>query len=159
MRPFLTFAFSAVGVALVAACTPPSNPPAAQPMGNTTSTVPNLGNLTGVAKVTTPSGIVFESVKNGSGTSPKATDTVKVNYRGTLITGTEFDSSYKRGEPAEFPVTAVIKGWTEALQLMNVGSKWQLFIPSDLAYGAEGRPPVIGPNAALVFEVELLGVQ
>jgi FKBP-type peptidyl-prolyl cis-trans isomerase FklB len=84
---------------------------------------------------------------------------VTVNYRGTLIDGTEFDSSYKRGQPATFQVNGVIKGWTEALQLMKTGSKWQLFIPSDLAYGEKGAGPQIGPNAVLVFEVELLSVK
>ena len=81
------------------------------------------------------------------------------NYRGTLINGTEFDSSYKRGQPATFPVNGVIKGWTEALQLMPVGSKWQLFIPAELAYGERGPDPAIGPNATLIFEVELLSVE
>jgi FKBP-type peptidyl-prolyl cis-trans isomerase FklB len=82
-----------------------------------------------------------------------------VNYKGTLINGTEFDSSYKRGQPASFAVNAVIKGWTEALQLMPTGSKWQLFIPSDLAYGERGAGPGIGPNATLIFEVELVSIQ
>src|SRR6266496_2228266 len=94
--------------------------------------------------------------KEGSGAQPKPTDMVTVNYRGTLIDGTEFDSSYKRGQPATFPVTGVIKGWTEALQLMKVGSKYQLWIPSSLAYGERSVSPEIGPNAALIFEVELL---
>jgi FKBP-type peptidyl-prolyl cis-trans isomerase FklB len=86
-------------------------------------------------------------------------DSVVCNYRGTLLNNTEFDSSYKRGQPATFPVGHVIKGWTEALQLMPVGSKWQLFIPSDLAYGDHGTGAEIGPNATLVFEVELLSIQ
>src|SRR6185369_610639 len=90
---------------------------------------------------------------------PTANDTVSCNYRGTLINGTEFDSSYKRGQPAKFPVTGVIKGWTEALQIMPVGSKWQLFIPSDLAYGSQARSAEIGPNATLLFELELLGIE
>jgi FKBP-type peptidyl-prolyl cis-trans isomerase FklB len=84
---------------------------------------------------------------------------VVCNYRGTLINGTEFDSSYKRGQPASFPVSGVIKGWTEALQLMPVGSKWQLFVPGDLAYGSRGAGGPIGPNATLIFEVELLSIQ
>src|SRR5204863_5348461 len=93
------------------------------------------------------------------GPKPAATDTVVCNYRGTLLDNTEFDSSYKRGQPATFPVTGVIKGWTEALQLMPVGSKWQLFIPSDLAYAERGAGPQIGPNATLIFEVELHSIQ
>ena len=95
----------------------------------------------------------------GTGPKPAATDTVVCNYKGTLINGTEFDNSYKRGEPATFGVTGVIKGWTEALQLMPVGSKWQLFIPSNLAYGEHARSAEIGPNATLVFEVELVSIQ
>src|ERR1700679_4066109 len=108
--------------------------------------------------VTLPSGLQYKILKAGTGPKPAATDTVSVNYRGTLINGTEFDSSYKRGQPATFGVTGVIKGWTEALQLMPVGSKWQLFIPSDLAYGERGQR-TIEPNATLVFEVELLSIQ
>jgi FKBP-type peptidyl-prolyl cis-trans isomerase FklB len=107
---------------------------------------------------TTTSGLQYIVLKQGDGPTPKATDTVKVHYRGTLINGTEFDSSYKRGEPTTFPVNQVIKGWTEALQKMPVGSKWKLFIPSDLAYGENAQPP-IPPNAVLVFEVELIGIE
>ena len=107
---------------------------------------------------TTASGLQYKVLKEGSGPTPKSTDTVKVNYRGTVLDGTEFDSSYKRGEPASFPVNRVIKGWTEALQLMKVGSKYQLFIPADLAYGGRGAGSDIGPNAMLIFEVELLGI-
>jgi FKBP-type peptidyl-prolyl cis-trans isomerase len=106
-----------------------------------------------------PDGLQYKVIKDGTGTTPKATDTVSVHYRGTLVDGKEFDSSYKRGEPATFPVNGVIKGWTEALQLMKVGSKWQLFIPSALAYGDTGAPPDIMPGATLVFEVELLGIK
>jgi FKBP-type peptidyl-prolyl cis-trans isomerase FklB len=105
---------------------------------------------------TTASGLQYKVVKEGTGALPKPTDTVTVNYRGTLIDGTEFDSSYKRGQPATFPVNGVIKGWTEALQLMKVGSKYQVFIPSNLAYGERSVSPEIGPNAALVFDVELM---
>ncbi len=108
---------------------------------------------------TLPSGLQYKVITEGKGKSPKATDTVTVNYRGTLIDGTEFDSSYKRGEPATFQVNGVIKGWTEALQLMKEGSKWQLFIPSNLAYGERGAGGVIGPNATLIFEVELLSIK
>jgi FKBP-type peptidyl-prolyl cis-trans isomerase FklB len=108
---------------------------------------------------TTASGLQYKVEKEGSGTPPKETDTVVVNYRGTLIDGTEFDSSYKRGEPATFPVNRVIKGWTEALQLMKPGAKYQLFIPSDLAYGPGGTGGDIGPNATLIFEVELISAK
>lgn len=107
----------------------------------------------------TASGLQYKVIKAGEGAMPKATDTVTVNYKGTLIDGTEFDSSYKRGEAATFPVSGVIKGWTEALQLMKVGSKWQLFIPSNIAYGERGAGGQIGPNATLIFEVELLSIK
>jgi FKBP-type peptidyl-prolyl cis-trans isomerase FklB len=110
--------------------------------------------------VTLPSGLQYKILKEGTGPKPAATDTVVCNYKGTLLDNTEFDSSYKRGQPATFPVSGVIKGWTEALQLMPVGSKWQLFIPSELAYGARGGPGGgIGPNATLFFEVELMSIQ
>jgi FKBP-type peptidyl-prolyl cis-trans isomerase len=109
--------------------------------------------------VTLPSGLQYKVIKQGDGPKPTATDTVETNYRGTLINGTEFDSSYKRGEPATFPVNQVIKGWTEALQLMPVGSKWQLFIPADLAYGPRSPSPEIGPNSALIFDIELLSIK
>lgn len=108
--------------------------------------------------VTLPSGLQYKVLKEGSGPKPTASDTVSCNYRGTLINGKEFDSSYKRGEPTSFPVGGVIKGWTEALQLMPVGSKWQLFIPPDMAYGDRGAPPDIGPGETLIFEVELLSI-
>jgi FKBP-type peptidyl-prolyl cis-trans isomerase FklB len=106
-----------------------------------------------------PSGLQYKILKEGSGPKPTASDTVVCNYRGTLIDGKEFDSSYKRGEPATFPVNGVIKGWTEALQLMPVGSKWQLFLPADLAYGDRGAGADIGPDATLIFEVELMSIQ
>jgi FKBP-type peptidyl-prolyl cis-trans isomerase FklB len=109
--------------------------------------------------VTLPSGLEYKILTAGTGPKPTASDSVVCNYRGTLIDGKEFDSSYKRGQPATFPVGGVIKGWTEALQLMPVGSKWQLFVPSELAYGERGSGPDIGPNATLVFEVELLSIQ
>lgn len=105
-----------------------------------------------------PSGLQYKILKQGTGPKPTASDTVVCNYQGTLIDGKEFDSSYKRGQPATFPVSGVIKGWTEALQLMPVGSKWQLFIPADLAYGDRGPSPEIGPDSTLVFEVELLSI-
>jgi FKBP-type peptidyl-prolyl cis-trans isomerase FklB len=109
--------------------------------------------------VTLPSGLQYKVLKEGNGPKPSASDAVVCNYRGTLLNNTEFDSSYKRGQPATFPVGGVIKGWTEALQLMPVGSKWQLFIPSELAYGQRGAGAGIGPNATLVFEIELLSIQ
>jgi FKBP-type peptidyl-prolyl cis-trans isomerase FklB len=108
---------------------------------------------------TTASGLQYKVLKEGNGAQPKATDTVTVNYRGTLIDGTEFDSSYKRGQPATFPVSGVIKGWTEALQLMKVGSKYQLFIPANLAYGDRSPGPQIPAGSTLIFEVELLDVK
>jgi FKBP-type peptidyl-prolyl cis-trans isomerase len=111
------------------------------------------------AGVTTlPSGLQYKEITPGTGKSPKATDTVTTHYKGTLIDGTEFDSSYKRSEPATFPVSGVISGWTEALQLMKEGAKWQLFLPSNLAYGERGAGGVIGPNVTLIFEVELISV-
>jgi FKBP-type peptidyl-prolyl cis-trans isomerase len=116
-------------------------------------------NKTKEGIVTLPSGLEYKILTQGTGAKPAATDTVVCNYRGTLINGTEFDSSYKRGQPAIFPVSGVIKGWTEALQLMPVGSKWQLFLPAELAYGERGPSPEIGPNSTLVFEVELLSIQ
>jgi FKBP-type peptidyl-prolyl cis-trans isomerase len=109
--------------------------------------------------VTLPSGLQYKVEKEGTGPKPTASDSVVCNYRGTLINGTEFDSSYKRGQPATFPVSGVIKGWTEALQLMPVGSKWQLFVPSELAYGDHGAGADIGPGATLMFEVEVLSIQ
>jgi FKBP-type peptidyl-prolyl cis-trans isomerase len=108
--------------------------------------------------VTTESGLQYQVITEGTGPKPSADDTVEVHYRGTLTDGTEFDSSYSRGETVTFGVGQVIPGWTEALQLMPVGSKWKLAIPSDLAYGAGGAGQIIGPNAALVFEVELVGI-
>jgi FKBP-type peptidyl-prolyl cis-trans isomerase FklB len=108
---------------------------------------------------TLPSGLQYKVVKAGTGKKPKSTDTVTVHYRGTLINGTEFDSSYKRGQTVNFPVSGVIPGWIEALQLMEEGAKWQLFVPSNLAYGEKGAGNVIGPNATLIFEVELVSIQ
>ncbi len=105
----------------------------------------------------TSSGLQYKVITLGTGAKPLATDKVKVHYKGTLLDGTEFDSSYKRGTPAEFPLANVIKGWTEGLQLMPVGSKYEFYIPSELAYGKQG-PPSIGPNQALIFEVELLEI-
>ena len=108
--------------------------------------------------VVTNSGLQYEVLKSGSGATPAATDTVRVHYVGTLLDGTEFDSSVRRGEPAEFGVNQVIAGWTEALQLMSVGSKYKLYIPARIAYGERGAGQAIPPNAALIFEVELLDI-
>jgi FKBP-type peptidyl-prolyl cis-trans isomerase FklB len=108
---------------------------------------------------TTASGLQYKVLKEGNGPQPKATDTVTVDYKGTLIDGTEFDSSYKRGQPTTFPLNGVIKGWTEGLQLMKTGGKYQFFIPSDLAYGPRAMGPDIAPNSTLIFEVELKNVQ
>ena len=109
--------------------------------------------------VTTDSGLQYKIITTGEGKQPKDSDTVTTHYKGTLIDGREFDSSYKRDKPASFPVKGVVKGWTEALQLMHVGDKWQLFIPSELAYGATKRSELIEANSTLVFELELLGIK
>jgi len=108
---------------------------------------------------TTGSGLQYKALKQGTGAQPKESDTVTVNYRGTLINGTEFDSSYKRGQAATFPLSGVIKGWTEGLQLMKVGSKYQLFVPPNLGYGDRAVGPDISPNSTLIFEVELLDIK
>jgi FKBP-type peptidyl-prolyl cis-trans isomerase FklB len=108
---------------------------------------------------TLPSGLQYKVLKAGAGKKPTATDTVTVHYRGTLIDGKEFDSSYRRGKPATFPVNGVIPGWTEALPLMEEGAKWELFIPSNLAYGERSAGGDIGPNATLIFEVELISIE
>jgi len=109
--------------------------------------------------VTTDSGLQYKVLQEGDGASPSVSDRVSVHYRGTLLSGKEFDSSYERGEPVAFNLDKVIPGWTEALQLMKVGSKYQLFIPAELAYGDRGVGPDIGPNSTLIFEVELLGIE
>jgi FKBP-type peptidyl-prolyl cis-trans isomerase len=116
-------------------------------------------NKTKEGVVALPNGLEYKILTPGTGPKPTATDTVVCNYRGILIDGKEFDSSYKRGQPATFPVGGVIKGWTEALQLMPVGSKWQIVVPADLAYGDRGAGPDIGPGSTLIFEVELLSIQ
>lgn len=108
--------------------------------------------------ITTASGLQYEILTEGNGPKPKATDTVSCHYEGRLIDGTVFDSSIRRGQPAQFPVNGVIAGWVEALQMMPVGSKWRLYIPSDLAYGAHGAGDIIGPNATLIFDVEVLQI-
>jgi len=109
--------------------------------------------------ITTVSGLQYKVITEGTGRTPKPNDTVETHYRGTLIDGTEFDSSYKRGQTATFPVNGVIKGWTEALLLMKEGAKWQLFIPPELAYGERGAGGDIGPNATLIFDIELIAVK
>lgn len=108
--------------------------------------------------MTLSDGLQYKVITSGGGEMPGPGDTVTVNYRGTFVDGTEFDSSAKAGHPAQFPIGAVIPGWTEALQKMSVGSKWELFVPSNLAYGANGHPPIVGPNQTLIFDVELLSV-
>ena len=108
---------------------------------------------------TLPSGLEYKVLAEGNGTQPKPTDQVTVNYRGTFLDGTEFDNSYKRGEPITFPVNGVIKAWSEALPLMKTGAKWQLFVPAELAYGEKGAGRAIGPNSTLIFEVELVGIK
>lgn len=115
-------------------------------------------NKTKEGVVTLPSGLQYKIISAGNGAIPKEGDTVKCHYEGRLIDGNLFDSSIRRGEPAEFPVNGVIPGWVEALQLMPVGSKWQLFIPSDLAYGPNGAGQAIGPNETLIFDIELLDI-
>ena len=117
-----------------------------------------LGAGAQAAKITTPSGIVVETLQAGSGTSPKSTDTVKVHYRGTFPDGREFDSSYKRGQPTSFPLNRVIPCWTEAVQMMKPGGKVRITCPPQLAYGASGAGGVIPPNATLMFEIELVSV-
>ena len=154
---FLTFAFSLLGATTIVACTPPSSPPAAR-QATAASSVPNIGALTGTAKVTTASGIVFESVLPGTGPSPKASDTVKVHYRGTFPDGREFDSSYSRGQPTSFPLNRVIPCWTEAVQMMKPGGKARITCPPKLAYGERGAGGVIPPNATLVFDIELISI-
>jgi FKBP-type peptidyl-prolyl cis-trans isomerase FkpA len=154
---FVNFAFSVLGAASLVACTPPSSPPAARAPA-AASSVPNIGALTGTAKVTTASGIVFESVQNGSGPSPKPTDTVKVHYRGTFPDGREFDSSYSRGQPTSFPLNRVIPCWTEAVQMMKPGGKARITCPPGLAYGERGAGSAVPPNATLVFDIELISI-
>lgn len=109
--------------------------------------------------VTLPDGLQYKVLTDGNGPKPGPSDVVTVHYAGSLVDGTEFDSSYKRGEPATFPVNGVIAGWVEALQLMKVGSTWELYIPAALAYGDRGAPPVIGPNKTLIFKVNLIDIK
>ncbi|MBF0188842.1 MAG: FKBP-type peptidyl-prolyl cis-trans isomerase [Magnetococcales bacterium] len=128
------------------------------PSGESTMALEENAKKEGVT--VTASGLQYEVLQEGDGPKPTASDTVRVHYAGTLVDGSEFDSSYKRGEPISFPLNGVIKGWTEGVQLMSVGSKYRFTIPGDLAYGARGVPQAgIGPNATLIFEVELLAIQ
>ena len=164
----------------VAACSPPAaepeEPPAveeAEPATETPDAPPAAAaptpleagqaflaeNEVRASVTTTASGLQYEVLTAGAGTTPGPRDMVTTHYHGTLIDGTVFDSSVRRGQPIAFPVDGVIKGWTEALQLMQVGAKWKLYIPPELAYGVRGSPPAIGPNETLIFEVELLDVQ
>jgi FKBP-type peptidyl-prolyl cis-trans isomerase FkpA len=144
----MRFLFPALSLLLIACSS--SGPGDAQAFLNKAAAEP------GATK--TSSGLVYRELQPGTGASPKATDMVKVNYRGTLIDGTEFDSSYKRNEPAEFPLNRVIPCWTEGVQKMKVGGKSKLVCPSSIAYGDSGSPPVIPGGATLVFEIELLGI-
>jgi len=153
---FLSFAVSALALVALGACAQ-SGTSAAKPPANATG-VPNAASVTGVAKTTLPSGVIFESLQVGSGPSPKATDTVKVHYRGTLTDGKEFDSSYKRGQPAAFPLNRVIPCWTEAVQLMKPGGKARVTCPPKTAYGERGAGNAVPPNATLVFDIELLSI-
>ena len=109
--------------------------------------------------ITLPSGLQYKILKAGTGKKPKPTDTVTVNYKGTLIDGTEFDSSYQRGKPATFPLSGIIPGWREALTLMQEGAKWEIYVPPNLAYGERGSGTIIGPNATLIFQIELVSIQ
>ncbi len=117
------------------------------------------GNKTKPGVITLPDGLQYKVIREGTGKTPKLTDNVVAHYRGTLIDGTEFDSSYKRGQPTPFPVNGVIQGWTEILQKMKAGSKYQIFVPSELAYGPRGSAPKIGPNSVLIFDIELIDVK
>jgi FKBP-type peptidyl-prolyl cis-trans isomerase FkpA len=153
---FLSLAVSMLALAALGACAQTGTAPA-KPAANATG-VPNAASVTGSAKTTLPSGVVFESMQAGSGPSPKATDTVKVHYRGTLTDGKEFDSSYKRGQPASFPLNRVIPCWTEAVQLMKPGGKARVTCPPKTAYGERGAGNAVPPNATLIFDIELLSI-
>jgi FKBP-type peptidyl-prolyl cis-trans isomerase FklB len=146
----------ALALGLFAGCTAKENSPSAASDDGAAFLAANA-KKEGV--ITTASGLEYKIIKSGTGESPKPDDKVKVHYHGTLIDGTVFDSSVQRGEPIVFPVGAVIPGWVEALQLMKVGDKWQLFIPAKLAYGDRSPSPAIPANSVLIFEVELLGIE
>jgi FKBP-type peptidyl-prolyl cis-trans isomerase len=166
VRALLFVTIAALGCVLGCSQAPESDPgkstekPAAVSQGDKTAPAGQADTTSTNQWQTTVSGLKYTVLKHGTGTvSPKATDTVKVHYHGTLLNGTIFDSSVQRGEPISFPLNGVIRGWTEGLQLMKVGDKFKFEIPPDLAYGQDGRPPVIPPNSTLVFEVELLEIQ
>jgi FKBP-type peptidyl-prolyl cis-trans isomerase FkpA len=154
MRPLLVF----LSLAMIScSSTPEAKPHAEQPAGvSPQAYLDKAASEPGAVK--TASGLVYRELRTGTGASPAASDTVKVNYRGTLVDGTEFDSSYKRNEPISFPLSGVIPCWTEGVQKMKVGGRSQLVCPSGIAYGERGSPPVIPGGATLIFEVELLGI-
>lgn len=166
MKKLIVIALLGMGVISLnaySASTSTTQPTAGQPEMQSSDTSPKAkgeaflsANKTKPGVVTLPDGLQYKVLVAGKGAKPSLSDIVVVNYAGRLIDGTEFDSSYKRGEPANFPVGAVIPGWVEALQLMPVGSKWEIYIPSNLAYGEQGAPPAIGPDETLIFTVELL---
>jgi FKBP-type peptidyl-prolyl cis-trans isomerase len=154
-RTLVTFIIAAAGVIMIAALFLNAQGGGTPAAGAGAAFLAENAQKVGV--VTTASGLQYRVITEGSGSRPGPTDTVTVNYRGTLIDGTQFDSSYDRGQPATFPLNQVIAGWTEGLQLMTVGSTYEFVIPSQLGYGASGQGP-IPPNAVLIFEVELLGI-
>jgi FKBP-type peptidyl-prolyl cis-trans isomerase FkpA len=171
MRPLLAVSVALISCALISCssstpapeATAPAATPSAPPSQSATVTPASPQDFLDKAAAEpgakrTASGLVYKEMKAGTGASPKETDLVKVHYRGTLVDGTEFDSSYKRNEPATFPLNRVIPCWTEGVQMMKVGGKSQLVCPAVIAYGDRGSPPVIPPGATLVFEVELLGI-
>ncbi len=151
--------FSVAAFAATEASTPTTQPETQQNMSTLSGSAFLEANKAKPGVVTLPDGLQYKIVKAGTGPKPGLESTVVVNYEGTLINGQKFDSSYDRNEPAVFKVSQVIHGWVEALQLMPVGSTWELYIPADLAYGEDGAPPVIGPNETLIFKVELLSIK
>jgi FKBP-type peptidyl-prolyl cis-trans isomerase FklB len=148
-----------LGLSLVSAATFAATATTTTPTGGQTSTMSASSFTQGSDVVTLPDGLKYKIIKAGQGPKPTLNSTVVVNYEGTLTNGSKFDSSYDRGEPATFQVGQVIPGWVEVLQLMPVGSTWQVYIPANLAYGEAGAPPVIGPNEPLIFKVELLDIK
>jgi FKBP-type peptidyl-prolyl cis-trans isomerase FkpA len=160
MKRLCALLATAAAAALASSCTSPEpDAPAPQPSSPPATSGPLSPGSTTAGYTTTASGLQYRELRPGTGRRPAATDMVTVHYRGTLLNGMEFDSSYKRSEPTTFPLNRVIPGWTEGLQLMQEGAKYEFVIPSHLAYGTRGAPPDIGPNQTLRFEVELLQVQ